>query len=303
VDRLISRLAGQQHGVVARSQLLAAGITEGQIDLRLRTGRLHQVHEGVYLVGHEVRPPLATEQAALLACGEGAVLSHRSAANLWGLCSYPAAAAACVIVPPARNATRPRITVHRMALERRDIRKREGLAVTSPPRTILDLALELDLEQLELLTADARYRGLASEVELKGQLARNPGKRGNAKLRRVLDLPGGPRRTRSTPERLMLRLLRDRNITGYETNARIHGHEVDVLWRELNFAVEIDGYDGHSGRVAFERDRLKVAKLKAHGLDVMPVTPRQLRVDPDGAFDRLERALRCAGYGAAPRRD
>jgi hypothetical protein len=72
--------------------------------------------------------------------------------------------------------------------------------------------------------------------------------------------------------------------------------EVDVLWRELEFAVEIDGYDAHSGRLAFERDRLKIAILKAHGLDVMPITPRQLRDDPDGVVARLVRALELAGY-------
>jgi len=94
----------------------------------------------------------------------------------------------------------------------------------------------------------------------------------------------------------MLRLLRGAGLTGYELNRRIHGFEVDVLWRELSFAVEIDGYQAHSGRLAFERDRLKVATLKAHGLDVMPITPRQLRDDPDGVAARLLRALELAGY-------
>jgi very-short-patch-repair endonuclease len=78
----------------------------------------------------------------------------------------------------------------------------------------------------------------------------------------------------------MLRLLRRAGVTGYETNARIHGYEVDFLWRETHVAVEVDGYDAHSGRIAFERDRLKAATLNAHGLRVMPITPRQLRDDP-----------------------
>jgi very-short-patch-repair endonuclease len=94
----------------------------------------------------------------------------------------------------------------------------------------------------------------------------------------------------------MLRLLREAGLAGFELNQRIHGFEVDVLWRELNFAVEIDGYDAHSGRLAFERDRLKVATLKALGLDVMPITPRQLRDDPDGVIARLLGALERAGY-------
>ena len=172
------------------------------------------------------------------------------------------------------------------------------MPLTSPPRTIVDLAGSLGAEDLERLMAEAHYLRLASEQALRDQLERNPGKRGNAALRGVLDLPGGPRRTRSPAEREMVRLLRRAGFRGYELNGRIHGFEVDVLWRELDFAVEIDGYRAHSGPLAFERDRLKVATLKARGLDVMPVTARQLREDPGGVLARLLRALQLAGYPA-----
>jgi very-short-patch-repair endonuclease len=94
----------------------------------------------------------------------------------------------------------------------------------------------------------------------------------------------------------MLRLLRRAQLTGYEINGEIHGYEVDVLWRELSFAVELDGYDAHSGRVAFERDRLKIARLEANGLVVMPVTGRRLRIDEGGVLQRLLAGLRAAGY-------
>jgi very-short-patch-repair endonuclease len=90
----------------------------------------------------------------------------------------------------------------------------------------------------------------------------------------------------------MLALLRRAGVTGYPTNAKIHGYEVDLLWREHNLAVEIDGYDGHSGRIAFERDRLKRATLIAHGITVMPVTGRQIENDPRGVLSRLLGALR-----------
>ncbi|MEK6271239.1 MAG: type IV toxin-antitoxin system AbiEi family antitoxin domain-containing protein [Actinomycetota bacterium] len=295
-DRIIAELAREQHGVVARRQLLEAGLSTTEIGGRLRKGRLHRLHRGVYLVGHAVPPAHAREAAALLACGADAVLSHRSAAAIWGLLAYPAAAHVCVTMPPARRLARPRIRLHRSSLDHRDVRYRHGLPLTSPPRTILDLAGELGTEDLEWLVAEANYRRLASAPELRDQLERNPGKRGNATLRIVLDLPGGPARTRSPAERQMVRLLREAGLTGYELNQRIHGFEVDVLWRELSLAVEIDGYDAHSGRLAFERDRLKVATLKAQGLDVMPITPRQLRDDPDGVLARLDRALELAGY-------
>jgi very-short-patch-repair endonuclease len=159
--------------------------------------------------------------------------------------------------------------------------------LTSPPRTILDLSSLLNEEELEQVVAEASYRRLASEAELKDQVEGNERRRAVAKLRRVLDLPGGARRTRSPAERAMLRLLRRAGMAGYEVNARIQGYEVDLLWRAEGFAVEIDGYDAHSGRVAFERDRLKVATLGAHGVRVMPVTGRQIRDDPDGVLRRL----------------
>jgi very-short-patch-repair endonuclease len=94
----------------------------------------------------------------------------------------------------------------------------------------------------------------------------------------------------------MLRLLRRSRLEGYEINGKIHGYEVDVLWRELDFAVEVDGYDAHSGRIAFERDRLKIATLEANGLAVMPVTGRQLRISEEGVLERLVAALRRSGY-------
>jgi very-short-patch-repair endonuclease len=149
----------------------------------------------------------------------------------------------------------------------------------------------VDQEQLESVVAEAEFRRLSSQAELEAQVEGNEGKRGVAKLRRVLELPSGPRRTRSGGERALLRLLRRTGIDGYETNARIHGYELDFLWRDLGVVVELDGWDGHSGRVAFERDRLKVATLTAHGLTVIPVTGRQLRDDPAGVIDRLRRAI------------
>lgn len=293
-DRVIAAIAARQHGVVSRQQLLARGISKRQIHLRLHNARLHELHRGVYLVGHSVPTQHGRDMAALLACGNRAVLSHRSAAAIWELLPYPASAPPWITVPLGRSAARSRIRILRADLPRWNVRWREGMPLTSPPRTIVDLAAVLGAADLERVVGEASYRRLASESELREQLEVSPGRRGISKLRFVLDLPGGPSRTRSPAERDMLRLLRAGGFTGYELNGRIHGFEVDVLWRELRFAVEVDGYAAHSGRVAFERDRLKIATLKAHGLDVMPVTPRQLRRDPAGVQARLTRALSLA---------
>jgi very-short-patch-repair endonuclease len=221
-------------------------------------------------------------------------LSHRSAASLWGLLRYPASAPVCVTVSPERRCTRPGIAVHRSRLTVGEVRRRQGLALTSPPRTIYDLSRRLGQDDLEALVAEANYRHLASEWELRRQLDHNPGKPGAAVLRAVLEIPGGARRTRSPAERTMLRLLRRAGAEGFENNARVHGYEVDLLWRDLDLAIEIDGWDGHSGRIAFERDRLKIATLNAHGITVMPITGRQVRRDADGVLRRLLQAIAVA---------
>jgi very-short-patch-repair endonuclease len=299
VDRIISRIAKRQQGVLARWQLLEEGVSGRQIKLRLISGRLVELHRGVYLVG-AVPGAHSHEMAALLAFRKRAVLSHRSAASLWNLLPYPARAPVWVTIPPERSTERPRIKAIRATLASRDIRKRDGLRLTSPPRTILDMAALLTKPaarpgsdghyKLEALVAEAQFRHLASELELRNQLNRNPGKRGAPALRSILGLPGGPQRTRSKGERAMLRLLRKRRIDGFETNAKVGGHEVDFLWRAEGVVVELDGYDGHSGRIAFERDRLRWASLSAHGLLVLPITARQIRDDPEGVLRRLGRA-------------
>jgi len=166
------------------------------------------------------------------------------------------------------------------------------MKVVSPPRAILDCAALIpDAYELEALVAEAAYRKRASEAELRTQVARNCGRRGSRALAQVLDLEGGPRRTRSGGERWFLSLRRRHKIGGYEVNPEIFGREVDFLWREQGFCVELDGWDGHSSRVAFERDRLKWAHLQANGMDVMPVATRQAQRDECGTIDRLRRTL------------
>jgi very-short-patch-repair endonuclease len=291
---VLSRLAARQHGVVARWQLLEAGVSAKQIKWRLETNRVHELHRGVYLVGHVVPAQYTYEMAALLALRLEAVVSHRSAAHAWNLLPYPATTPVWVTIAPQRSADRAKIKTVRAALHPRDVRHRHGMALTSPPRTILDLAAHLNAEKLEQVVAEARYRSLASESELLDQLKRHPRKRGNAKLRRILELPGGPRRTRSPAEVALVRLLRQAGIAGFETNTRIRGYEVDFLWRELNLVVEVDGYDGHHSRQAHERDRLKLATLEANGIDVIPLTPRRIRDDPAGVLAHVLAALRRA---------
>jgi very-short-patch-repair endonuclease len=242
------------------------------------------------------------EQGALLAYRNRATLAGRTCASLWELFPYPASAPVCIVIPPELSARRPRINARHGRLDPCDIRRRQGLPLTSPPRTILDLAATLNLYDLEQLVAEAHYRHLAREHELRDQLGRNRGKRGAAKLKRILAIPGGPQRTRSQAEVELLKLMRRAGVTGFEMNARACGYEVDVLWRDLAFAIEIDGYDAHSGRSAFERDHLKLATLTSRGVTVMPVTGRQIRRDPSGVLTRLRRGLATARATSSSRR-
>jgi very-short-patch-repair endonuclease len=294
-DSIINELAMRQKGVVYREQLLSAGVTTGEIRTRLTWGRLIELHRGVYLVG-AVAPQFAYEQAALFACRPGAILSHLTAASIWHLRSYGKGAPIWVTVPHSRRPRRRNVIVRRAEVLPADIRSRKGLRLTSPPRTVLDCAAVLDDPyELEALVAEANFRRLASDLEMDDQLARNRNRPGVPALREIVSLPGGPQRTRSPGERAFLKLLRCEGFAGFEANAEIYGWEVDFLWRDLNFGVELDGWDGHSGRTAFEKDRLKWAELEARKITLMPITGRQMQRDKLGVVRRLRAALAARG--------
>ena len=291
-DSIIFALAARQHGVVSRMELLNAGVSRRQIDRRLADGRLRALHRGVYLVG-AVPSEFAYSKAALLACGDEGALGCRSALWIWELRSYPALARPWVTVPPGRRIERPGVVVARAPLPSRDVRTKHGMRVSSPPRAILDFAAEASDEyELESLMADGHYRRLAREHELRDQIERNPGRPGVSLLRQVLDIEGGPQRTRSDGERWLLRVLRDQSIQGFEVNAKTAGWEVDFLWREQNFCIELDGWDGHSSRPAFEKDRRKWADLNLMGLRVMPLASRDAKRNETRTIHQIKEMLR-----------
>ncbi len=291
-DAVILALASRAHGIVSRSQLLEAGVTRHQIELRLSDGRLTPLHRGVYLVG-AVASEHAYAQAALLACGSGTALSHRSAASLWGLWPYPSRAFPWVTV--GQEIKRPRIVVRRANLATRDSRRKHGMRVVSPPRAVLDCASIFDDPyELEALVAEAHFRRMAREPELRDQIARNKGRPGVTLLRSILDIEGGPQRTRSGGERWFLRLLREHGVKGFEANEKVYGWEVDFLWRELGFCIELDGWDGHSSRPAFEKDRRKWAELSVAGLTVMPLATRTAKINKQKTVRWVGEMLRQA---------
>jgi very-short-patch-repair endonuclease/predicted transcriptional regulator of viral defense system len=304
LERGLARLASGQHGVVARRQLLRLGFGSGAIAARLRSGRLSRVHSGVYLVGHVARARLATEMAAVLACGTGAAISHASAARMWGIGKANAPRVPVhVTVASDWAPARAGIAVHRCrSLGPVDLRRLDGVPLTSPARTIIDLAASSRASELERAVAAAlRLHGVGAE-QLAEQARRHRGRPGVPRLTALLSSSPYPAFTRSRAERRLLALLRRSGCPDPDANQRIAGFEVDLVWREPRLVVEFDGYEYHSDRAAFERDRRRDAELQARGFRVIRVTWRQLVDAPDAVLGRIARTLAGpAGGGSCVR--
>jgi very-short-patch-repair endonuclease len=290
-DRRALAIAGRQHGVITAAQLVRAGHTRAAIRHRVKNGWLRRLHRGVYLVG-PIEPPLARAMAATLACGDGALLSHYPAAVLWGL--RPAPAGTMHVTVAGRHRDGPAgVTVHRVErLHPADATRRHGIPVTAPARVLLDIAAHVTPRELERATNEARTLRLVSDHSLNAQFARYPRHRGGNALRAAESTE--PRLTRSEAERRLLELIRAARLPEPETNVRLHGHEVDFHWPELDLVVEVDGYEFHSSRAAFERDRRRDAELHAHGVDVLRVTWAQIADEPTALVATLARATASA---------
>lgn len=282
-DRKVAELASRQRGVVSRAQLLAAGLTERQIDGRLARGSLHRIHRGVYFVGHPVPVSLGPQMAALLAAGPGAVLSHRSAAELHGLLPPLPETAIDVTVPTQRRRRRG-VRVHRHRLVTSEMTHRAGLPVTTVARTLRDLASFLSEHELERAAAEAEVRGLIVAADL----CSGPGS-GSRRLDAVLQ--AGPALTRSEAERRLLALVRGARLPPPRVNSRVGRYEVDFCWSDHRLIVEVDGFAYHGSRAAFERDRIRDADLQEAGYRVLRLTWHQLTAEPIRVVARLARTL------------
>jgi very-short-patch-repair endonuclease len=288
-ENRIAVIAARQCGVVTRQQLLDGGFEAAAIKRRIRAGWLHPVHRGVYLVGHPVPPAGAREMAAALACGLDAFVSHRDAAVLHKLLPHPAKPTPVNVTVEARDCgRRPGIRVHRVKhLPRDEIGTLNGIPVTSPTRTVIDLAAG-DSSELEQAIAEADVLRLIDRDDL---LSRSRGRPGAKYLRRLLESEHGPALTRSEAERRLLRLVRAAALPSPATNAALNGFEVDFLWPEQRLVVEVDGFAFHAGRAAFERDRERDAALSASGYAVVRVTWRQLLERSEAVVARIAGAL------------
>ncbi|HKH16310.1 MAG TPA: type IV toxin-antitoxin system AbiEi family antitoxin domain-containing protein [Solirubrobacteraceae bacterium] len=274
VDRSIAALATAQGGVVGHAQLIALGLTRRAIGHRLSRGRLIVLHRGVYAVGHQALTDRGRGVAALLAAGPGAVLSHRAAAAF--LLIVPALPARLEVTRgDDRRRSRPDLVVHRSSLDfAREVRRRDGLLLTSPARTIADLAATRPAVEVERAWAEARVQNLLQPSHLAAAIT--PGRRGARLLTRLV---GEPEPTRSELERAMFAALRAAALPIPQSNVRIGPYLLDFLWREQRLVVETDGWAAHGHRGAFERDRMRDATLQARGYAVLRFMWRQVKYD------------------------
>jgi very-short-patch-repair endonuclease len=287
-DPAIAALARRQHGVVTIGQLAAAGLGRPAVKHRVARGRLTPVHRGVYQVG-PLPAPLGPEMAAVLACGPDALLSHHSAAALWGI--RPAHAGEVHVTIPGRDIdARPGIRVHRTnRTHSLNAAVKDGLPLTNPARTLLDIATLLPQHDLDRATEQAQILGLTTRDEIEGMLEQPV--RGSRALRVALKTE--PTLTRSEAERRLRRLIRAARLPRPHTNARVAGHEVDFLWPSHRLVVEVDGFAFHGSRAAFERDRVRDADLLAAGYRVVRFTWRQITCEPHAVVARLAALLQA----------
>jgi very-short-patch-repair endonuclease len=298
VDRSIGKLAEAQHGVVARKQLVAKGLSDGDVRGRLIRGTLVTVHRGVYAVGHGKLTQEGRWMAAVLACAPRAVLSHRSAGQHWGL--LPRTGSWPEVTRPGGFRSRPEIVAHRSTLPPDEVEAVDEIPVTSVPRTLFDLAAVLSRRQLEQALNEAEVRQLTSRLSLPDLMRRHPSQRGAATLRTVLE-DGSAGVTRLELERRFAALVEAHGLPRPRRNAHLavggRFFEVDCLWQRHRLVVELDGYAVHGTRRTFESDRERDRLLLAEGWRPMRVTWRQLRDEPEAIVRDLRGLLAGSAQG------
>jgi very-short-patch-repair endonuclease len=281
-------LARAQHGVVAHFQLLELGYTMSAIKHRIARGRLHPVRPAVYAVG---RPDLTREgewMAAVLTCGAAAVLSYATAAALWDIrkererCIH-------VTVPAPFDRRQVGIRVHRRMLGADDVTRCSFIPVTTPIRTLLDLATAVSPPDLEAAVNEVDKRDLVDPEALRTELDSRTGQHGVRPLRALLDRFTFTL-TDSELERRFLRIVARMGWAMPQTQARVNGFRVDFYWPDLGLVVETDGLRYHRTPSQQARDRVRDQAHAAAGLAHLRFTHRQIRHDP-GYVEKTVEAL------------
>jgi very-short-patch-repair endonuclease len=283
-DRLIAAVAAKQFGYITREQLYALGLSRRAIEYRIEVARLIPVYRGVYAVGYVQRTPVARACAAVLACGEHAALSHGSAASLWGFSKHWDAPFE-VTAPTIR--IRNAIKVHRSrTLARRDITRQLGIRVTTPARTVLDTAPRLSGKRLSRFVNDALRTPYLHVADLADVLNRNPSHPGTNRILPYVRTP-----TNSPLEDDFLEFAQRYGLPKPTTNTYLLGYEIDVLYPRERVIVEVDGYEFHSDRDSFERDRKRDVVMLAADVVTVRITKDRMQEEPVQEAGRLRSIL------------
>lgn len=285
------RLAREQHGVIARSQLFALGMNADSIQHRIERGRLHRLWRGVYAVGRSEVSERGRWMGAVLRCGGGARLSHRSAARLWGMrMQSPPEIEVVIPSDAARRATG--IAVHRRAgLDPTGFRRVDRIPVTDPVSTLVDLATCVNRDRLELAVNEADRLDLIDPETLRTAIDRQCPRPGVGRLRRLLDRQTF-RRTDSGLERKFLSLCRAAGLPTPDTQVYVNGFRVDFHWLQLGLVIEVDGLRYHRTTGQQTDDLRRDQVHLAAGLTSLRFAEGQVRDEPNGVCATLRAVFR-----------
>jgi very-short-patch-repair endonuclease len=278
---------------------VAISFTAKMVRNRLARRCLRRIHRGVYAVGGDLEVELGAETAALLAVGEGCMLGQRSALWLWGLTAEAPEGVEVIVAAPLSAKSRPGIRVRRSTtLTALDVTLHRGLPVTTPARTLLDLATyDPDRRAVEQALDEGLARRLVSATKLRDAAARAPGLRGGRVLEELLDPDRARGVTRSQAEERLLEIIRRAGLPDPERNVRIGPFTVDFLWRASGLVIEVDSYTWHGTPGAFKRDRRKEAYLATQRMELIRVTWEMLE-DPIALVARVARAIGARSQAA-----
>ena len=292
LERQIAQIAGRQDNLITWEQLVRIGVGRRSVARRVENGRWQRIHKAVYLIGPAPPTLSARARAAAFTCGDGAAVSHRTAAVIWRLVPNSPEPELHVTVAGRNPGVKPGIHIHRVAeLVPEEVTTNNGFPLTTAARTICDLAATDPLRDLESGLAEARIHRLATDRQINAVIQRAPTRPGAPIIRKLLEAEDDTGYTRSKAERRLRDLIHAADLERPLFNEPLLGYVVDALWPKQRLIVEVDGYTYHSHRAAFERDRRRDQQLIAAGYRVIRVTWIQLRDRPIETITAIVKAL------------
>jgi hypothetical protein len=290
-DRAIAAIAARQGGTISHAQLVHLGLTRREIDHRVRIGRLHRIHRGVYAVGHTLLGPEGRWWAAILALGDESFVSHHSAGHAYGMRQTASGLVHVTVRGRGGRERRSGIKVHRpLELPTDEVTSLRGLPITTPERTLLDLA-SAKVSNLDIVLDRGEQTRLIDFAELHALLARYPRRPGTRSLKAQLDRYRGPIDVRSVLERLVYQLCGEHGLPRPLVNTSVEGRVRDFYWPTCRLVVEADSYSWHRSPSALNADRERDVELTLAGYRVLRFTYEQITQRPEWVVTSIAKAL------------